>query len=47
MHMPVFVQQHIVWLNIPVHYALCVYVSERTPQRCYPELHGVFGKGLA
>lgn len=47
MYMAVRIQQHIIWLDIPVHYPLLVYVPERAAQLGDPEPYSLLGKRLS
>jgi hypothetical protein len=47
MDMAILVKQHVVWLDVTVHDALGMYVSQRTSQLRYPEAHCIFREGLA
>jgi hypothetical protein len=47
MHMAILVEQYVVGLDVTMHDALGVYVSESTSQLRYPKANGVFCEGLA
>jgi hypothetical protein len=40
------VQQHVVWLDVPVHDTLLVNISHSAAELGYPEAHCIFGEGL-
>jgi hypothetical protein len=47
MDMALGIQQHVVWLDVPVHDALLVDVAHGATQLGYPEAHCFFSKRLS
>jgi hypothetical protein len=47
MNLAILVQQNVVWLDVTMHDALAVYVSQSTPQLRYPKADSIFCERLA